>query len=244
MKLNRSEQMVLALLKASLNNVAVENKPFTNVSAQEWEKCYATASKQGVLALAWEGVQTLQLELQPSKQLKFRWALSVDKYEAKHRKYCQTVQELQQLYREHGIVAVQMKGVGFSAGYNFPCHREGGDIDIYTYSADTSRMSHREANDLADSLMEKMGNPVDMHTYKHSNFNFNGIPVENHKMFVNMHVNKRFMQPMNDHLLKVLSPVETSLRTDHSFSGRLSLFHALLHHEIKVINISHHNNTS
>ena len=203
--------MLMALLKGALNNCTAESELFEIASAQDWDECFKAASRQGVLALAWERGQTLPLQMQPPKALKFRWAMSVEKYEARHRKYCQTVQELQQLYREHGIVAVQLKGVGFSAGYNHPSHREGGDIDIYTYSADTSKMSHREANDLADSLMEKMGNPVDMHTYKHSNFNFNGIPVENHKMFVNMHLNSKFMQPINDYLLKVLSPVEVSL---------------------------------
>ena len=206
MKLTKSEQMLLALLKGSLNNSAVETEVFANASAQEWEQCCAIASKQGVLALAWEGVQTLPLELQPPKQLKFKWAMSVEKYEARHRKYCQTVQELQEFYQEHGIVAVQMKGVGFSAGYKQPHHREGGDIDIFTYSADCSKMSHRESNSLADKLMEQMGNPVEMHGYKHSNFYFKGIPVENHKYFLNVQVNRKFLGGLNDLLREVLEP--------------------------------------
>lgn len=210
MILKKPIQMLFALLKGSLLNCNVEYKLFETATAQEWAECFAAASKQGVLALAWDGVQTLPLEMQPPKELKFRWAISVDKYEGRHRKYCKAVYDLQQLYKEHGIATVQLKGVGFSWGYNHPHHREGGDIDIYTYSSDTIRMSHREANELADRLMVQMGNPVEMHGYKHSNFNFNGIPVENHKMFVNMHVNRNFMQPLNDYLLKVLDPVEVS----------------------------------
>ena len=198
--------MLFALLKGSLNNSAVDQVLFENASLQDWEKCYTTASKQGVLALAWEGVQTLPLELQPPKQLKFKWAMSVEKYEARHRKYCQTVQELQRFYKGHGIVAVQMKGVGFSAGYNQPHHREGGDIDIFTFSADCSKMSHREANSLADRLMLQMGNPVGMHSYKHSNFYFKGIPVENHKYFLNVQVNRKFLGGLNNLLHEVLEP--------------------------------------
>ena len=203
--------MLFALLKGSLNNTAVVQEEFESASAHDWEQCCAIAAKQGVLALAWEGVQSLPMELQPPKQLKFKWAMSVDKYEARHRRYCQTVQELQQLYKEHGIVAVQMKGVGFSAGYSQPHHREGGDIDIFTYSADISRMSHREANSLADKLMEHMGNPVEMHGYKHSNFYFKGIPVENHKYFLNVQINKKFLGGLNELLHKVLEPVEVEL---------------------------------
>ena len=100
---------------------------------------------------------------------------------------------------------------GFSAGYNQPHHRDGGDIDIYTYSADISRMSHREANSLADKLMEQMGNPVEMHGYKHSNFYFKGIPVENHKYFLNVQINRKFLGGLNELLHKVLEPREVEL---------------------------------
>ena len=133
--------MLFTLLKSSLQGVAAEQDVFANASEADWRECYEQASKQGVLALAWEGIESLPQQLQPPKQLKFRWAMTVEKYEAKHRRYCQTVYELQSFYKEHGIVAVQMKGVGFSHGYNKPHHREGGDIDIFTYSADESRIS-------------------------------------------------------------------------------------------------------
>ena len=211
MKLNKSIDMLFALLKASLQGEITDNTVFAEASAAEWKLCYDTAAKQGVLALAWDGVLGLPLELQPPKQLKFSWAMTVDKYESKHRRYCQTVQELQSFYKEHGIIAVQLKGVGFSNGYNNPHHREGGDIDIFTYSADTSILSHKDANTLADKLMEQLGNPVDMHGYKHSNFTYQGIPVENHKCFLNVMINPKFLGALDEHLLKVLQPVEVKL---------------------------------
>ena len=72
-------------------------------------------------------------------------------------------------------------------------------------------MSHLEANSLADKLMEQMGNPVEMHGYKHSNFYFKGIPVENHKYFLNVQVNRKFLGGLNDLLHKVLEPGEVEL---------------------------------
>ena len=209
--LNKGEQMLFALLRGSLHNVNVVHELFISASEADWKLCYDTAARQGVLALAWDGLSTLPKELHPPKQIKFQWGLSVDKYEAKHRQYCKTVQELQQFYKEHGIVAVQMKGVGFSANYNKPEHREGGDIDIFTYSADTSKMSHKEANLLADKLMEQMGEEVDTHSYKHSNFYFKGIPVENHKVFLNVQINKELLGGLDGILLKHLNPVEVAL---------------------------------
>lgn len=79
-----------------------------------------------------------------------------------------------------------MKGVGLSTYYPIPSHREGGDIDIFTYSADHSRKSDAEANRLADRLMEEKGIEVDLeHSEKHSMFYYKGIPIENHKTFIN-----------------------------------------------------------
>ena len=207
MKQSQDIIMLLTLLRCSLQGEPAEQGVFVSASEADWKECYEQAAKQGVLALAWEGVELLPQQLQPPKQLKFRWAMTVEKYESKHRRYCQTVQELQSFYMEHSIVAVQMKGVGFSHGYNKPHHREGGDIDIFTFSADESRMSHKEANELADKLMEQMGNPVDLlHSYKHSNFTFKGIPVENHKCFLNVMINPKFLGALDEHLHKVLTP--------------------------------------
>lgn len=198
--------MLFALLRASLNNTIIETDLFKEVNTGDWQKSYNIAVKQGVLALAWEGVLLLPQNYQPPKSIKFQWGMSVDSYELRHRKYCQTVQDLQNFYKEHGIVAVQMKGVGFSSIYNVPAHREGGDIDIFTYSADTTKMSHREANSLADKLMEQQGIEVDNHSYKHSNFVYKGIPVENHKMFVNVKIKPQFFSPLNSLLEKLLNP--------------------------------------
>lgn len=80
-----------------------------------------------------------------------------------------------------------LKGVGLSTLYPIPSHREGGDIDIYTFSGSES-ISDSEANQLADSLIEQQGQKIDVDkTPKHSVFYFNGILVENHKTFTNVH---------------------------------------------------------
>lgn len=209
--LQKAELMLFELLKGSLHNDVPSSGCFAEADLQDWQKCYDIASKQGVLALAWDGVELLPQQLQPPKQLKFRWAISVEKYEARHRQYCQVVQELQCFYREHGILAVQMKGVGFSSGYNKPYHREGGDIDIYTCSADLDKMGNKEANELADRLIAQQGIEVDMHSYKHSNFYYKGIPVENHKHFVNVQIKPSFFNPLNSLLEKILNPREVEL---------------------------------
>jgi hypothetical protein len=185
--LKKYEEMLFALLRASLHERVPEESYFAEASVKDWWQCYRLAARQGVKALAWDGIVKLPSELMPPKEVKLSWATGVMKYEEVYKRYCQTADELSHLYAEHGISTMLMKGVGISALYPVPSHREGGDIDIYTYSADTTKMSHEEANNLADQLMKDRGIEVDVENYKHSNFYYKGIPIENHKCFLNVH---------------------------------------------------------
>lgn len=208
--LNTSEQILFALLRASLHQVEAEQTCFQHVSDEEWKQCYQLAARQGVMALAWDGVMTLPANLQPPRSLKLAWGMAVQDYEVKYARYCRTIRELFAFYAEQGIVTVQMKGVGLSAYYPVPAHREGGDIDIYTFSADHSKMTDTEANRLADELMKRQGIEVVMHSYKHSNFYYKGIPIENHKCFLNVQHYSVAVQ-VNEMLKQCMCPQTTDL---------------------------------
>lgn len=185
--LTTAEQMLFALLRSSLHEREAETSVFQGVTQDDWTQCRKLAVRQGVMALAWDGVMRLPKELQPSVELYLQWALAVEKYERKYRVYCRTIRELSDLYASEGIVTVQLKGVGFSSNYPVPCHREGGDIDIFTYTADPQRMTDAEANHKADALMMEQGIEVDVdRSEKHSIFYYKRIPIENHKSFLNV----------------------------------------------------------
>ena len=139
-------QMLFALLRTSLHETVPELSYFEGATKEDWMQCYRLASAQGVLALAWDGVMKLPVALMPPLQVKISWATNVEAYEKNHARYCRVAAEVSRLYAEHGIKTMFLKGVGFSAFYPVPSHREGGDIDIYTFSADASRMSDKEAN--------------------------------------------------------------------------------------------------
>lgn len=185
--LHKRERMLLALLRASLHEWETETALFLNSTDEEWKQCLRLAVSQGVMALAWDGVMKLPAKLQPPLSVKLTWASAVERYEKKYLHYCRTADELTRFYAQHGISVMQMKGVGLSAIYPIPSHREGGDIDIYTYSTDKSRMSDKEANQLADSLIQQESINVDTeHSLKHSIFYYKSIPVENHKAFLDV----------------------------------------------------------
>lgn len=151
MKLDITEQMLFALLRSALHGTHADATIFAGITSEAWQECYRLSVRQGVMALAWDGLITLPTELQPPKSLKINWWLAVERCEKRYRYYCRVISDLSTFYATHGITAVQLKGVGFANNYPIPSHREGGDIDIFTYSADSSGLSDREANSLPTS---------------------------------------------------------------------------------------------
>lgn len=237
MNLSKTEKRLLDLLRAALNGTVADVGLFTDICAEEWQACRELAVRQGVMALAWDGLLTLPIDRQPPKAIRLNWAMAVEGYEKRYRRYCHTMAELSRLYAEQGISTVQLKGVGLSTYYPIPSHREGGDLDIFTWSSDTSRMSDREANRRADALMEERGIEVDYErTVKHSVFYYKGIPVENHKTFVNSETYSAAVE-VDAWLRKSLRPVlaelgdgECVLIPSVAFNTVFIAFHAAQHY--------------
>ncbi len=230
--------MLLSLLRPAISGKAVELCAVEGASAEQWTACYQTACKQGVMAMAFEGVMTLPEELLPPRQLKITWALAVEKHERRYRRYCLTVKKLSDFYAEHGIAMVQLKGSGLSTYYTTPSHREFGDIDIFTFSADRSKMSDAEAHALANTLMKQQGiELVGEHDSKHCLFYYEGIPVENHKNFLPLSTYK-FAVPADDYLLRSLAPESAKLLDGEcrilipspQFNALFTLLHAMQHY--------------
>lgn len=232
------EKMLFALLRASLYGTEVPASVFAGVPSAEWQECYRLACRQGVMALAWDGIRLLPAEVQPRRALKLTWGIAVEAYEKRYRCYCRTVAELSEFYATHGIATVQLKGVGLSSYYPVPAHREGGDIDIFTQSADRSRMTDAEANRLADDLMERQGIEVDReHSVKHSLFYYKGIPIENHRTFLNVE-SYRMAARLEEKLKETLCPQTVPLLDGEyriqipspAFNTLFIAFHALQHY--------------
>lgn len=230
-----SEEMLFALLRSSLHERDVELEYFQKATEKDWKECYRMAVAQGVMALAWDAVVRLPKHLQPPLNLKLTWAMAVERYEERYLRYCKAISELSALYAEHGIRTIQLKGVGFSTLYPNPSHREGGDIDIYTYSASQSQLTDVEANHLADTLMGHPGIDGEGVYYKHSNFHYKGIPIENHKCFLNIKEIKEAVTA-NEVLLRELKPEKATMAEGEilvpsaTFNTLFIAFHSLQHY--------------
>lgn len=179
--------MLLALLRSAIHQQEVETTYFQRATEHDWLECYLLALHQGVLSLSWDGVHRLPSNCPPPLNVKLSWALREMEQREKYREQCLTLTTLTQHLAQYGISTMVLKGVGLSRLYPIPSHRESGDIDIYTYSADKLRMSDAEANRLADEIILQQGAIMDdLPSKKHSKFGVYGATIENHRMFLHV----------------------------------------------------------
>ena len=95
--------------------------------------------------------------------------------------------------RERQGQAARADGVRWNGGCEKAPPQEGPgleltDAQLDALRTDAGKMSDKKANELADTLMKEQGIEVDMHSPKHSNFYYKGIPIENHKNFLNVEI--------------------------------------------------------
>lgn len=149
-----------------------------------WANIFQVASKQGVAAIAWDGIQRLlddgllTPEQMPNKALKLQWALLAEQTETRYAKQRKTIVKLADLYAENGIKMLILKGYGLSLMYPVPQHRRCSDVDIWLFG----EQQH------ADEIVRKsLGINIDEGRHHHTVFYVDGVMIENHYDFLNIH---------------------------------------------------------
>jgi len=170
----------------------------SGITQVNWEEIISFASRQGVLGVSFDGFSGVKkctdlLPVLPKAQ-QIRWELSVKSLEARNKRQREVIKELVALFKGNGIEVLLLKGIGLSENYPIPSHRECGDIDIYLYG------DYEKGN----QIMEALGIVVDKQGTKHDNFFFKGIPVENHKTFLDL-TSGKINQRLEEHLHKILT---------------------------------------
>lgn len=169
-----TQNVLLDLLKISLWDVS-PNIDYGNLSGEEWLEVYRLSGKQGVRSLAFGGVSRLPESMQPDEKLLLSWAANTALAKEKSLRNMEIVSQLDTLFAAEGMELLLLKGCALADCYPIPEYREYGDIDIYLFG------NHSKG----DSLLRKQGIPV-KEVEKHSAFIFQGILVENHKMFIDL----------------------------------------------------------
>lgn len=82
-----TSKQLFTLLRAALWHETPSDDFIHDLSADSWQKIYKVATSQGVLAIAWDGLEQLiaegliPQERQPPLQLKIQWAYNVEQIE-------------------------------------------------------------------------------------------------------------------------------------------------------------------
>ncbi len=173
--------ILFSLLRSALWDEELHYEPFVGLDDAQWTNVYKLSGTQGVLALAYDGLQTLPQELQPSRAIKLKWAYNVDRIEKRYENQKDIAKELADIYNKNGIDTLVLKGFGLSMYYPRPNHRPFGDLDCYLYGA----------YEIGNVVAEEAGALVKRDFYKHSHISYKGLTVENHQFCVAIRGSKR-----------------------------------------------------
>ena len=176
MQNNSYEKVLFGLIRIAIGTESVEAFGAQGV---EWTKVYALARKQGVLAIAFDGLMRLferdeAFAKSFPQPLKLQWINAVFRIEQRYDYSRAVCAELVDKWAEQGISTLCLKGMAFSTYYPVPNHRECGDFDCYLY------------NDYAkgNAVAREIGAKVEDDWYKHSEIIYRKVMIENHQYIV------------------------------------------------------------
>lgn len=173
---NSSEEVLFILLRIILGKKEPRNLP----SDVNWQDVYKLSLRQGVGAIACDGMLKLQ-DCVICEDLRYKWVGQSMVIENKARVQWNLVCELADLFARNGVKTIVLKGFSYASYYYDPFHRASSDIDIWL------RGDYEKGN----QIVENMGIKVDSSGSKHSHFDINGISVENHRFCVGVRGNNR-----------------------------------------------------
>ena len=180
---------------SSIISIIVDSS-LLNSSGGDWSALYEFSKNQCVEAIVWENISHLVKIKDSPKQsaplvLKLKWALAAEQIETRYAHQKAVISKLAKFFSEHGIKMLILKGYGLSLNYPTPNHRPCGDVDIWLFEeqvdADGS-VQRVVAQQRADKLLqEHFGVEVDNDKHHHTVFYIDGVMVENHYDFLNIH---------------------------------------------------------
>jgi hypothetical protein len=196
-----SLQLLLDLLKSSLRGIKPNEKLFVGMDETVWNEVFKQATKQGIAAVAFEGVMLLPTALQPPRKLKMAWGVKVDLVESNYTTRKIVAEELADRFEKNNIPVLIFKGISLAQYYRIPSHREFGDLDIYLFGQ----------KEKGDRLLRQWGAREDKkhNSYKHSVFIYKGISIENHTYFLSIR-NSRGISALNTQLTAMAEVERTS----------------------------------
>ena len=126
--MNQTTETLFKLIRVAIGN---EDDIAFSCSVN-WQDVYGMSMKQGVGAIACDGLLSLN-ECDIDEELRYKWMGQSLVIEKKYAKQKQSIESLVAFYQRHGIRVMVLKGYGLSLNYPVPQHRPAGDIDIILF---------------------------------------------------------------------------------------------------------------
>lgn len=179
--ISSAEQTLLSLLR-----YAVSGQLPLSLAGVSWMDMLGLAKKQKVLGIAFDALSKIQEDKEAvastSLTLPYEqylvWLGRVTCMEGEYSHHRQVLIDLCRFYESQNVRMLLMKGYGVSLLWPNPSHRAVGDIDCYTFG------NHQYAD---QRVHELLGLGIDNSHHKHSVFTYQGVSVENHYDFLNVH---------------------------------------------------------
>lgn len=215
---NNTALALFRLLRLAIGTERISVSEFENVA---WAEVYKLARKQGVLAIAFDGLAKL-FEYDKTfaksfpQMLKLQWINAVFSIEQRHEQQRAVCAELAEKWAKQGVKTLCMKGLAFSTFYPVPSHRECGDFDCYLYD------DYKKGNDIARAL----GAKVDDGWYKHSEIIYRKVMIENHRFIVAVRGGKK-MKNLHTLLDNIARTEERKQLFDTQIEMPSAMFNAL-----------------
>lgn len=229
--------------------------PLVDLHIASLDGLYFCASEQGVLAVVWDSISHYESDKVRSvflsdRSLKIRWAINVEHIEQKYAKQKAAIVAMAHFFASHGIRMMILKGYGLSLNYPIPEHRPCGDIDIWLFGVETdpAGKSHivnvqTKADDL---LRNELKIKIDEDEHHHTVFYFDGVMVENHYDFLNIHahasnrvIEKRLQSLVRGRMESIVVDGETVYLPSADFNALFLLRHAAAHFAAENIGLRH-----
>lgn len=182
-----------------------------DLSMKQWRDVMALAERQGVAAIAFDGVQKLHdaygKRIKAAGEAPVEWmqwvfecAGMMTLYEQRSQQKKKVIQEIAEIWGHDGIQMMVFKGQANATFYPIPNHRATGDIDCWLFG---------EA-EKGDEIAKAHGADVSFDWYRHSKIAYKGETIENHRVMSHTRGNEK-KQKMEGELRSMLHPADLSI---------------------------------
>lgn len=199
LSLSNNSKILLWLVKIAL----WKENPKSPVCIVDWRAMMELAEKHGVLAIVLDAIDQFPQYRRPPFDILMNGIsllVFIEKIYDKHRKM---IRFLSHFYHHYGIKMMVLKGYGLSMNYPKPNHRPMGDMDIFHFG------QWREAD---ACVHDRLGVKIDNSHHHHTVFVYQGVTVENHYDFLNVHSRKSNVE--FEKVLKSLAAEDNAIKDD------------------------------